>query len=321
MKTNLSLYAGLAGGALIILWLVFGGRPVTEETASLSSPAVAEAETSEPADSAYRRLQKQRTQGSAFPEYFVNGRPATPEEVAQIKAQDKRVAEERRRQTEEAAYWETRQEWIANFPFEPAYHPEITYDPEVLEEKRLELDEEGLPIVELDEEGWPIEPIEDERYWEMKRLVQNHGFLKGFYENPYRYSPEFEQMHRIFDEMGINYNPIIWGKTFSELADYHQAMQHDPESPFPYPQGGDKTWGERSEFSYRGILGSILGSITWKGFPDQTPPTREQAEALRERMISEIPPEGFRELGRRYYFLYHSEETKKLKPGDPLLIR
>ncbi|MCS1411825.1 MAG: hypothetical protein M2R45_05027 [Verrucomicrobia subdivision 3 bacterium] len=30
----------------------------------------------------------------------------------------------------------------------------------------------------------------------MTELVQNHGFRKGFYEDPHRYSSEFEQMQR-----------------------------------------------------------------------------------------------------------------------------
>ncbi|MCS1412490.1 MAG: hypothetical protein M2R46_00196 [Verrucomicrobia subdivision 3 bacterium] len=325
MKTNLYVYAGLAGGALVILWLVFGWpsaktRPVTEETASLSSPAVAEAETSEPADSAYRRLQKQRTQGSAFPEYFVNGRPATPEEVAQIKAQDKRVAEERRRQTEEAAYWETRQEWIENFPFEPTPHPEITYDPEVLEEKRLELDEEGWPIVELDEEGWPIiEPIEDRRREQMLTLLERNRFLCYFYnESPQRYSPGFEQMHGILAESSLEEDPVIWGRVFTHLVQYHRAAMHDPNKPFPVKQVG-RTWGEEKEDTWN----SMIGWLTWRRGLDgsgkhETLLSEEEAIAVRERLINELPAELFID---QPIIVGHHKYDDMLKPGDLLLIR
>ena len=62
-------------------------------------------------------------------------------------------------------------DWIERFQFEPTYHPEITYDSDAFHNPR-----------------------------EMQDLVENHGFLRRFYESKLRYTGEFEQMYDIVKE-------------------------------------------------------------------------------------------------------------------------
>ncbi|MCS1410384.1 MAG: hypothetical protein M2R45_03576 [Verrucomicrobia subdivision 3 bacterium] len=360
MKTNLSFYAGLAGVTLIILWLVFGWpsaktRPALEETAT-PSPAATGAETtesSEPSESAYQRLQKQRTQGSAFPEYFVadeNGdlRPPTPEEAAQIKAQDERDAEERRRQAEqeakEAAYWESRQEWIANFPFEPTHHPEITYDPEMENRLKLEVEEMWERMDEL----WdgPMDEERDKRLEEMdkrleeaerraekpQQMVDRHVFLTTMYEDHQReiYSPEFEKMHGMLLEAGLEADPVVWGEVFRHLVRYHQKNSHDPEALYParYMTVNPNTDPPSTEYyqitweaAAASTYDSLLTVLTSKRIPGNAVDTRlipkEEGRVLRERLLQELPAEV---MLQHHPIIPHGKYENMLKPGDPLLV-
>ncbi|MCS1411824.1 MAG: hypothetical protein M2R45_05026 [Verrucomicrobia subdivision 3 bacterium] len=63
-----------------------------------------------------------------------------------------------------------------------------------------------------------------------------------------------------------------------------------------------------------------MGSIIWKAYPGQISPTEEQAQALRKRLVNEIPPEGFLKIGGYDLFAYHPGHEKALESGDPLLI-
>jgi hypothetical protein len=69
----------------------------------------------------------------------------------------------------------------------------------------------------------------------------NHGFLKAFFENEARFTPQFEQLHDILNEHGRANNPVAAGQLFQNLWLYHQAIKHDPESirmhsPNPWTQ-------------------------------------------------------------------------------------
>ena len=65
----------------------------------------------------------------------------------------------------------------------------------------------------------------------MRDLVQNHGFLRNFYESRLPYTEEFEQMHDIIkEELGEMANDtILQGMVFDRLKKYHHAMTKDPE--------------------------------------------------------------------------------------------
>ena len=45
------------------------------------------------------------------------------------------------------------------------------------------------------------------------------------------------------------------------------------------------------------------------------------AKAIQERLVNEIPAEGFLEMGKKERLCYVSTYESELKPGDPLLIK
>ena len=132
-------------------------------------------------------------------------------------------AEEAEKQAKEAAeraeqeWWESRQDWVERFPFEPTPHPEITHDPTVYD-----------PV---SEEEWPEEKAE--LYDKMASIVDNHTFLRGFYESKLPYTEEFEQMYDIVkEELSEELHPIPLAKAFETIKDYHKAAQRDPDSVY-----------------------------------------------------------------------------------------
>ena len=64
-----------------------------------------------------------------------------------------------------------------------------------------------------------------------------HKQLAGFYEQNYRYLPEFEQAYRIFEEEGAGDNPIRIADTMVALESYfvtkRQANQHGLDELHP----------------------------------------------------------------------------------------
>ena len=97
-------------------------------------------------------------------------------------------------------WWESRKDWIERFPFQPTHHPEITFDPDETDRK-------------------------------MRDMVENHEFLRYFYENGLRYTKEFEQLYDIVQEEVEEKadNPIVLARTFRLLQRYHQAKAQHPE--------------------------------------------------------------------------------------------
>lgn len=293
----------------------------------------------------------------------------TPRERELRREEAERLAKEKA----EKEWWESRQEWVERFPFEPTYHPEITFDPAV-----------------YDPNGgaeWP-EERKDKAYWEMVDRVENHSALRYFYENRLRYTEEFEQLYDIVKEIAGEEkadNPLTLGKVFNSLKRYHQAKAQDPEAiyrqnarvairpqPMPEPPNmlagltpqqlaaykalpgearremtaelrynqrreytkklqayyaqprsevRDITWGEEAESQKR----MISGSLGYGGQPGQRGGQpwiqEEQAEAIRERLLNEIPAEGFLKMGNAILNASVHRYELELQPGDPLLIK
>ena len=253
----------------------------------------------------------------------------------------KRQEEEQKALDEaEKKWWESRQDWVERFPFEPTPHPEITFDPDAFRASR-----------------------------EMRDLARNHSLLKMFYESWVPYTEEFEQMYDIVkEELGEVGSTVALAVTFRTLAKYHKASQRDPDSiyrenvqvrlPDPEPlkplvelvpdyhnlplekqneirtqitdayieerrarrnmpkyEVRDVTWGEETEMMKRCLLGPLEDlQIDGERIPE------EQALAIRERLINEIPAEGFLELPELIW-AYNGKYMGELKAGDPLLVK
>ena len=260
-------------------------------------------------------------------------------------------AEQIAREKAEKEWWASRQDWIDRFPFEPTHHPEIAFDPHDPSEK-------------------------------MRVMVNNHSFLRSFYESKLRYTKEFEQLYDIVqEEVGEEKadNPIILGKVFTTLRGYHHAKSQVPEAIYrknarvyrpqlppkppdmlagltpeqlaayralpgevrremtrelrasqseeyvgqlraynrtPQYQTVDITWGEEAESRKRIIIGTLFDHL----HPGQPWMSQQQARAIRERLLNEIPAEGFSKMPE-VPFAYVDRYERELKPGDPLLIK
>lgn len=81
----------------------------------------------------------------------------------------------------------------------------------------------------------------------------------------------------------------------------------------------DVTWGERVEDYKESILGS-LRSPPIRTDDDRNLMSTEMATTIRDRLLHEIPAEGFLEMPN-VGFAYSDKHELELKPGDPLLIR
>ena len=138
-----------------------------------------------------------------------------------IEAEFKREEAERiAKEQAEKEWWESRQDWVERFPFEPTPHPDIKFDPTVYDSRKVFRGE------------WPEEE-KDEAYWEMMRRVEHHSLLKDFYDSWVPYTEEFEQLHDIVqEELGEVGSTVVLAQTFETLKDYHQAAQRDTDAVF-----------------------------------------------------------------------------------------
>ena len=214
----------------------------------------------------------------------------------------KRAIEEQLK-AKEAAYWESRQAWMDQFPFEPVYHPEVTFDSEV-----YDMMSEGKEIADEDRPA----------FFEMADLVEKHGFLAAFYNNPSRYSPAFEKIHKILTEEGLSPDPLLWGWIFTHLHDYRRSLQHDPNEPWLF--NNKTTWCERRDISLDSILGRLKNNYS-RAEPSKDLPDDDKGRRIIDRLISELPPDSFSIIGSMEDFTYNAIYEDMLEAGDPLLIK
>jgi hypothetical protein len=209
--------------------------------------------------------------------------------------------------------------WKANFPYEPTFHSSAKFDPDIYD---------------------PSNPSKNrkpgDKLWEThRRMVNDHGYLKAFFENEHIYSKEFEQLYGIMNEYGRAKNPVVLGGVFMNLKDYHSALQHDPDSLFYYervemppvrdnsgelkktriPVDGKTTWGEHAL--------SLRESIATRLYSPRINPGAPQLESdeswdMADRIINEIPYQGFLEIPENENFSNHDDLL--LSQGDPLLV-
>ena len=347
-KIDKLLYGGFAvvaiGVVVAMLVTVFSpSKPIVEEAVEM--PPQIEPSNSDPVVVEVEPMQ-QETEFGYYLDDDGNKVWLTAEGIAAsdaIEAEFKRQEEEQKaREKAEEEWWESRQDWVERFPFQPTPHPEITYDPDAFRASR-----------------------------EMRGLARNHSLLKGFYESWVPYTKEFEQLHDIIqEELGEVGSTAALAVTFRTLAKYHKASQRDPDSVYrenvevevPRPESTDPmdtmvvlgpdfqnlskdkqneiiaelshaymeesrarnnpqyevrdvTWEERTERLATLIIGPLVNQKPgWEGIP------KDQAIAIRDRLINEIPAEGFLELPE-VIWAYNGKYMGELKPGGPLLIK
>ncbi len=281
------------------------------------------------------------------------GRLLTPDERSE---QWWREQDEAEAKAAWAEFYDERKDWIDNFPFRRGYHPDIVYDPENIAHSdakyrayREELERKGDELWhergEKSQEIWARTDLsleekhaaEDKLYREVeeaekpdpeimaeRRVIMRHKRLAGFYEQNYRYLPEFEQAYRIFEEEGAGDNPVQIADTMASLEMYKEASKHDPEELHQYfagPMEGKK--GNHpytnQQFLDRGFHW-IVNTITdeYNFLPGETPTSREQAERIAKRLVEEIPADGF--TGNTFLFGLADPKDEDMVPGQSLLV-
>ena len=156
-------------------------------------------------------------------------------------------------------------------------------------------------------------------------VTTNHGFLKGFFENEARFSPQFEQLYYILKDYDRADNPVVVGEVFQTLWDYHQAAKLDPESlwiegngsgePVINRQTGEPiTMEEETRTLKDGIIYHVHAERSW---PDKATLTAEEAEALRDRIVAEI--QGMDALSDPRFFRMGDYEDA-LQAGESPLV-
>ena len=162
---------------------------------------------------------------------------------------------------------------------------------------------------------------------EHRRIIMRHKQLEGFYKQAYRYAPEFEQAYRIFEEEGAGDNPVRIADTMTALENYfvnrRQASQHGLDELHPVQTRWDPktkqrrriTWEEELESDFR----CIAGNMDYKPYllPGEPPLTEEQINRIRDRLIAEIPPDGF--TGNTFLFGLMDPKDEDMIPGQSLL--
>ena len=180
-----------------------------------------------------------------------------------------------------------------------------------------------LRIEKEKEEAGKLDPeIEEQR-----RIMDRHKRLAGFYKQQYRYLPEFEQAYRIFEEEGIADNPIRLAHTMVGLEGYfvtkRQASQHDLNELHPFQTRRDPktrqthriTWGEQLERDFYVVRNCVRSE--WVAETGEERPSMELAERIRDRLVAEIPPDGF--TGNTFLFGLADPKDEDMIPGQSLL--
>lgn len=314
MSDKWMIYLGVGMCAIVALFLVFGGKK--EKKAVKPEPAVEVVEEEETSPSAEEPSAEQRRQ--AREQADIEARQQSAEEKAAeeeaywAEIRRKAAGYERELAAKAAAkaakekaereYWEDRKEWVENFPFEPTYHPELTYVPP-----------QG--------EKWNVRDEDEEK---MMFAVARHGFIRRFYENPLRYTRGFEMLVKIMEEYGYGNNPERISNVYNAVSGYYEKVAkatEDPDGRVPnnmaFNDRGYSTWQEKADRGYNIIVGNMRDHN--RLLPGEELMTREIAVEIRERILTEIPEEEFTQY--QGWFAYKHDYEKDLKPGDPLLMK
>jgi hypothetical protein len=177
--------------------------------------------------------------------------------------------------------------WKANFPWTPSRDKNVIITQEILNSRLHEPE------------------------------VANHSFLRGFFENEARFTPQFEALYRLLDKHDRSDNPVLVGEVFESLWMYHHALkERDAGAHDNPPSTIDQTIIEELATTFRPetyseSIVSLLMSA--RKSPDKPQFSVEVAEAIRDRIIDEIADMN---SIPRPVFGYHTKYEDELKPGD-----
>ena len=179
--------------------------------------------------------------------------------------------------------------WKANFPYKP------TTDPDVV------MTEETIKVTS------PHSP------------AGIHGYLKEFFQNEMRFTPQFEQLYHVLEEHGRGDNAVAAGQIFNSLWEYHYYSQKDPDElsgAYSFRLGRHLTNAEEAESSFESIVYSLHAERRW---PDREFMPEDEAMAIRDRIIDEV--KGMDEIPESTFTYFAYKDDLDLEVGDsPLVI-
>ena len=359
-KIDKFLYGGFAVVALAsltaMLVTVFSPlKPVVEET--VETPPQTEPANPAPVVVEVEPTQ-QETEFGYYLDDDGNKVWLTAEDIAAsdaIEAEFKRQEEEQKALDEaEKAWWESRKDWVERFPFKPTHHPEIKFDPTAYQPGKAsewpkEKDKAYWDMkrraehhsllksfynswVRYTEEFEQMHDIVQEELGESAStavLAQTFDTLKAYHqaaqrdpdsiyrENVEVIPPDPEPANTTVEvDLGPDFQNLPLEKQKKILAELSHAYTEEMMARNnPQYEVRDVTWAEQTEMMKRCIVGALTNpEIGWEGIP------KDQAITIRDRLIDEIPAEGFLELPE-VVFSPNGKDIGELKAGDPLLIK
>ncbi|MCS1409004.1 MAG: hypothetical protein M2R45_02183 [Verrucomicrobia subdivision 3 bacterium] len=210
--------------------------------------------------------------------------------------------------------------WKANFPYQPLYHPTLKFDPALYDSTN--------PAT------WHGEGKK-----RMKPVIDEHVFMRGFFENELRFTKTFEDLYYLLKEHDRHDNPAMVAGIFNDIQNYHEAAAHvedrdevimrevptgefDPVTgnwitmKVPAWRRTKMTWGEKADSHARSIVYKLHARKRW---PSKEWMPEEEAMALRDRILAEITPANTSGYWPKSFVRFH-EHAKELEEGDAFLI-
>ena len=255
----------------------------------------------------------------------------------------------------EKEWWASRQEWIDRFPFQQTYHPEITYgDPNVdsdqmrrlvknhgflrnFYQSKLRYTEEfeqmhdiikeelgemandtilqGMVFDRLKKYHWAMTKDPEEIRWKNVKVTKPPPMPELLPSMLESLTPAQFAVYRALPgearrEMTKELRHSRDQEMLRRIEAYHNADTTEIV---------DVTWGEEAQKR----KDSMLAELVWPDFfePewDESWIPKEQARDLVERLVNEIPGEGFLEMEGNLHYVHRYE--LELEPGDSLLIK
>ena len=346
-KIDKFLYGGFAvalvGFVAMMLVSVFSPpKQSTEETAKTQQ---SEQATMQTASTVEAPAQRKNNYVASYLDGDGNKVYLTQEELDEMEAEQKaKEAERIAKEKADKEWWESRKEWVERFPFEPTHHPEITFDPEAYDVGLVKnhgflrnFYQSRLPYTEEFERMHDIiqEVTGEEKADNPIVLAKTFRLLQRYHQTS---AQDPESIYRENAQAAIRPQPkrpdpppsILAGLSPQQLAAYKAlpgAVRREMTAELRYNQRKefaeklrayhampkyevrDITWGEEAETLKRCIIGRLMDQME-----------KSEAVAIRERLLDEIPAEGFLKMGRGG-FISRDRYIKELKPGDPLLIK
>ena len=281
MKTPSKFWTTLAIGVLAICWMTLNRQ---------GPPSSDQVEQRETPGSKHDSITGISAQTSTSPEGGGSENPIGSRLARRVLensqsqadlAQQAQIEQDEREAAEAARL----KRWKENFPYAKVYHPELKYDPSLYESGQGPLSDDHI---------------------QMDEAVRDHAFMVGFFNNPQIYWAEFEQLHSMMAAADRGDNPRITAEIFRHLQHYHKLMSSADETQRFNPQDYSDA-----------IVGLLAMERYW---PNHRAMSAEEARAMRDRLIEEIPHERMAATPfGQGLFSIDQDVIAKMKAGESLI--